>query len=218
MRQFKRVLFSSLVLIILLLILPSKGVACITFVEMATGQQTCVESVAPKINPPSDFETPDLKSKSKARMYSVVFTTVPIGLSRIASNGWKLSDQSITSMFLIVSGSVMGPSAGSIYADDWGIIRNGVITRSLSLALIITGSILNEQHSNDDHLLNLGRVLQFTGLGFFAGSALYDTIFVSAHSIEYHNARVRMEMGASTIGTQQDGMTAYPDLRVHFFF
>ena len=112
----------------------------------------------------------------------------------------------------------MGPSAGSLYADDWGIIRNGVITRSLSLALVITGSILNEQNGDDDQMLNLGRVLQLTGLGFFAGSALYDTIFVSAHSVEYHNARIRMEMGASTVGTHQYGMTAYPDLRMHFFF
>lgn len=213
-----RELLTKLILINALLIPFSKDVACKSFFDNETAKQTFVESEAPKISSASNFEATDFKSKSNARMYSAVFTSVPIGMSRIASNGWKLSDQSITSMFLLVSGSIMGPSAGSIYADDWSIIRNGVITRSLSLALVITGSILNEQHNNADNLLILGRVLRFTGLGIFAGSAFYDTIFVSAHSVEYQNARIRMEMGASSINTVKFGITAYPDIRVHLFF
>ena len=129
-----------------------------------------------------------------------------------------MSDQSITSMFLIISGSVMGPSSGSIYADDWGIIRNGVITRSLSLALVITGSILNEYYHDDDHLLSIGRVMQLTGLGFFAGSAIYDTFFVSAHSVQYHNARVKMGVGISSIGSLQSEVKNYPDLQIKLPF
>ncbi|TVQ66333.1 MAG: hypothetical protein EA363_13075 [Balneolaceae bacterium] len=112
----------------------------------------------------------------------------------------------------------MGPSAGSIYADDWGIIRNGVITRTLSMSLVVTGSILSENHADDNHLLSVGRVLQVTGLVFFTGSALYDTIVVSAHSVDYHNANIRMGVGASTVRTLHNEWTAYPDFRIHFYF
>ncbi len=112
----------------------------------------------------------------------------------------------------------MGPSAGSIYADDWGIIRNGVITRSLSTSLVVAGSILRENHADDNHLLSIGRVLQLTGLVFFAGSTLYDTIVVSAHSVDYHNANVRIGVGASTIGPVFNQFTVYPDFRINLFF
>lgn len=218
MTEREIVLQKRLIIVFLLLILPSKGLACITFFENVTAQQTCYDTAVPKVDAPGQFETAELKSRSKARMYSAVFTTVPIGLSRIASNGWELSDQSITSMFLIASGAIMGPSAGSIYADDWGIIRNGVITRSLSMSLVVAGSILTENHADDNHLLSVGRTLQITGLVFFTGSVLYDTIVVSAHSVDYHNANIRMGVGASTVGTLLNDYTVYPDFRINYFF
>ena len=208
----------KLIVVCMLLILPSKGFACITYFEGVTAQQACYDTAVPKIDIQGQSEPVGLKSRSRARMLSAVFTTVPIGLSRFASKGWELSDQSITSMFLIASGAIMGPSAGSIYADDWGIIRNGVITRSLSMSLVVAGSILTENHADDNHLLSVGRTLQITGLVFFTGSVLYDTIVVSAHSVDYHNANIRMGVGASTVGTLLNEYTVYPDFRINYFF
>jgi len=218
MTVIEKVLQKQLIVVFLLLILPSKGLACITLFDYTSAKRTFYATSVRIIDVPGQSETADLKSRSKARMYSAVFTTVPIGLSRVASKGWKLSDQSITSMFLIASGAIMGPAAGSIYAEDWAIIRNGVITRSLSMSLAVTGSMLRENDSNDNHLLTVGRVLQLTGLVFFAGSALYDTIIVSAHSVDYHNANIRMGVGASTVATLHNEWTVYPDFRIHYFF
>jgi hypothetical protein len=214
----KRVFKKNLFAVILLLILPLKGFACINLYDNSITQQTCYDVAVPMNGPPTHYKASELKSRSTARMYSAVFTTVPIGLSRFASNGWQLSDQSITSMFLIASGAIFGPSAGSIYAEDWGIIRNGVISRSLSMSLIVTGSILNEKHSNDNHLSSLGRVFQISGLVFFAGSALYDAIIVSAHSVDYYNASIRMGVGTSAVSKFHDEWNIYPDFRVQFFF
>lgn len=154
---------------------------------------------------------PELKSKKTARIYSAVFTAAPIALSRIASNGWKLSDQSITSMFLISAGVVLGPSAGSIYANDWNITKNGIISRTASLGLVVGGSLLREQYTDDNHIRSIGSVMQITGLVVFAGSAIYDIVRVSAHSVEYHNARVRLETGFSEISDLQGGVLFYPD-------
>jgi hypothetical protein len=207
-----------LIAVVLLLILPSKGFACVTLYENVTAHEACSDAAFPLINGPNQYEPVELKSRPMARIYSAVFTTVPIGLSRFASKGWKLSDQSITSMFLLTSGAIFGPSAGSIYADDWGIIRNGIISRSLSMSLMVGGSVLRENHADDNHLLSIGRVLQLTGLVFFAGSAIYDTIVVSAHSVDYHNATIRMGVGASSVGTRHHEMTVYPDFRIHLFF
>ena len=167
---------------------------------------------------PDSPDHQELKSKKTARIYSVVFTAVPIALSRVASHGWKLSDQSITSMFLISSGTIFGPAAGSIYADDWSITRNGIISRTASLGLMVGGSFLREQYEDDKHRNSVGSVMLITGLVVFTGSAVYDIFRVSAHSVDYYNARVRVRTGVSQISGLQYEVLAYPDIGIKVLF
>lgn len=164
-----------------------------------------------------ESDSPDhleLKSKKAARIYSVVFTAAPLALSRVASHGWKLSDQSITSMFLISAGTTFGPAAGSIYAEDWSIIRNGIISRTASLGLMVGGSYLREQYEDDKHRNSIGSVMLITGLVIFTGSAVYDIFRVSAHSVDYYNARVRLRTGVSQISGLQEEVLVYPDIGI----
>ncbi len=166
-----------------------------------------------RVNKPALFahdEIPEQKSRARARIYSVVFTTVPISLSRVASKGWALSDQSITSLFLISSGALFGPSAGSIYADDWSLARNGIYIRSACALVVLAGAVMREKYADDSHLKSVGTVAQLTGLGFLAGSALYDIIFVSVHSVDYHNVRIRLDAGISTVSSLEKPMSVHP--------
>ncbi|MBP3193978.1 hypothetical protein [Natronogracilivirga saccharolytica] len=202
---------------IIILVIPPKSIACSSFNSLPDHDIPGISMKTKGMSSSGYMENATgLKSKSRARIHSLVFTAAPVGLSRVASTGWKLSDQSIASMILFASGSVIGPSAGSIYANDWGIIGTGVIIRSLSLAFLVTGSFLNEY--DDQHLQGIGRVMQLGGLAFHVGRATYDIFIVSAHSVEYHNAKVKMGIGVSSLRSFEKNATKYPELQIQVPF
>lgn len=136
-------------------------------------------------------ESPGFKSKSRARLYSAGYTVLPIVLARGMSNGYRLSDQSSASVLLIASGIIAGPSGGSIYADDWNLARRSIIIRSVSAAFIVSGYLIRDHVSQEGP----GLVMMVSGGLFMTGHALYDILFLSAHSVDYYNMRIRLEAG-----------------------
>lgn len=149
------------------------------------------------------------KSKSRARWYSVAATTVPMALARLNARGYRLSEQSGTSIILISSGILVGPSAGSIYADDWALANRSMLIRSVSAAILVSGYYIKK----NENLEALGLSLQLSSGLLLAGHALYDIIFLTAHSVEYHNARIRMETGLSFFKPEQQTVVT-PDREI----
>ncbi len=157
-------------------------------------------------------ETTEKKSKSRARLYSIAATTVPMALAMLNARGYRLSEQSGTSIILISAGILVGPSAGSIYADDRALANRSILIRSASAAILVSGHFIKK----NENLEALGLGLQFSSGLFLAGHALYDIFFLSAHSVEYHNATIRMEAGLSFFNpVQQTVQTPDPELRIN---
>ena len=151
------------------------------------------------------------KSKSRARLYSLAATTVPLALAMLNARGYRMSEQSGTSIIMISSGILIGPSAGSIYADDWTLAKQNILIRSFCAALLVSGHFI-KRHGNSR---SLGQSLQISSGLLLAGHALYDTIFLSAHSVEYHNARIRMEAGLSFVDPVPQTLTRRSDPEIH---
>lgn len=138
-------------------------------------------------------EVPEFKSKLRARLYSAAATTIPLALARFNARGYRISEQTGTSIVLISSGILVGPSAGSIYADDWTLAKRSILVRSASAAVMISGHFMRD---NEDTEVLGSSLLISSGL-LLAGHALYDMMFLSAHSVDYHNAGIRLGAGLS---------------------
>lgn len=173
-------------------------------------------------------KAPQFKSKTRARLYSAGYTALPILLARGMSIGYRLSDQSASSLLLITSGIIVGPSGGSLYADDWNLARRSILIRSVCTAFIIAGHFA--RNKDNEFSEDAALVMQVSSGLFLAGHALYDIFFLSAHSVEYYNLRIRMETGLSInnsvpaewkywaeIPSQKD-LKRLPELTVRLFF
>lgn len=154
----------------------------------------CSDEVTSRILKPEKHEdVPGFKSKTRARLYSAISTTVPVALARLNARGFRPSEQSGTSILLFASGSIVGPSAGSIYADDWDLAKRSILIRSFNAAILTSGHYMKR---NED-LESLGSGLMLSGAAFLIGHALYDIFFLSAHSVEYSNAMIKIQAGLS---------------------
>ncbi len=163
-------------------------------------------------------EKPEFKSKTRARLYSVTFTSAPLIFARLNSRGINLSDQTGTSIALLSSGILFGPSAGSIYANDWELARNGIFIRTGCSALLLAGHYFRERLEDDEGINIAGLLMQISGGVLLTASSLYDIIFNSAHSVEYHNARVRMEAGLSVHPLFHGNEMPLPGLKVRLSY
>lgn len=173
-------------------------------------------------------EKPELKSKTRARLHSAGYTAVPILLARGISKGFRLSDQSGTSMALLTAGIIAGPSAGSIYADDWDLAKRSMVLRSVSTTLIVAGYFIHR--ADDDLSKGVGLAMQIIGGTFLTGHALYDIIFLSAHSVDYYNMQVRLKAGMTlnssmpaewsewTGNSPRSNLKQLPEFKIRLFF
>ncbi len=178
------------------------------------------------LNPEIEEEVPEFKSKSLARLHSVAFTTIPLALARLNSRGYRLPEQSGTSILLIIPAVIVGPSAGSIYSDDWPLARRSIIIRSSTFSMLVSGYFIRQ--NEDFEALGLS-LLVSSGL-LLAFHSLYDIIFLSSHSVDYYNARIRMETGLTIhnlIPQEWEQMSAHqaqknvnplPSLNIRLFF
>ena len=139
----------------------------------------------------SSEDNPELKSKTRAQVYSIAATTVPLVLARLSARGPRLSEQTGTSILLFATGVILGPSAGSIYADDWELAGRSIKIRTASTAFSASGYFIRQSNISE----SLGLIMMVSGGLLLAGHALYDILFLSAHSVNYHNARLRLEAG-----------------------
>ncbi len=133
------------------------------------------------------------RSKTRARLYSVAAIGIPTAFAIVTSRGYQLSRPTGSSILMMATGWLIGPSTGSIYADDWQLARRSMAIRAIGAAVIISGYVLSENGPDID----TGRLMQIAGAGFLAGHAIYDTIVLSAHSVEYHNLTLKIEAGIS---------------------
>jgi len=159
---------------------------------------------------------PELKSKTRARLYSAGYTLLPLILARGFASSYRISDQSVSSSLIISSGLLIGPSAGSIYADDWSLVRRNIFIRSGSAALLVSGYIINGNQNLDDNVAGL--LMQIAGGFLLTTNVLYNIIYISAHSVDYYNARIKIEAGLSYY-TYLPGSSNYlPGLQVRLIF
>ena len=81
-------------------------------------------------------------------------------------------------------GLIVGPSAGSIYAEDWQAVRWGVGIRTASIG-VIAGSALAYDGSLlfDTYMAAFGSIL--------LGSIVYDTFFMSRKSVRKYNDQLQ---------------------------
>ncbi|MEX2632848.1 MAG: hypothetical protein WD267_02360 [Balneolales bacterium] len=157
------------------------------------------------------LDHPELKSKTHARFHSLGYTTLPILLARAMSIGFKPSDQTGSSLLLISTGIIIGPSGGSLYADDWNLAKKSILIRSVSAGVTVSGYLLKDAETTK----YLGQVMQIAGGILLAGHALYDILILSAHSVDYYNLRVRMEAGLSMQNSIPDEWSKLSGRSIH---
>jgi len=133
------------------------------------------------------------RSKTRARMYSAAAICIPTAFAIVTSRGYQLSKPTGSSILMMASGWLVGPSAGSIYADDWQLARRSMAIRTIGAVVMISGYVLSENGPDSD----AGQIMQIAGAGFLAGHALYDAIVLSAHSVDYYNLTLKIEAGIS---------------------
>jgi hypothetical protein len=148
------------------------------------------------ISPLFDFENDmQRKSVSHARWNAIGFTFVPIFLGSVIYPSGSDEDGSefreIAGSIMVLGGIVIGPSAGSIYADDWRRATYGMIIRSggILVASAGVGALISGALGSDDSVAGLGVVLFAGGLAVTAGSMIYDIILSSQRSVEDYNRR-----------------------------
>lgn len=153
----------------------------------------CNEAAFRFLDPENQGDHSGFKSKTRARMYSTAATTIPVALARLNARGFHPSEQSGTSLLLLASGMIAGPSAGSFYADDWNLAQRSMLIRSSGASVLVAGYYMRDY----EDIESLGSGMMLSGAAFLVSHALYDIFFLSAHSVDYYNAKVKLQAGLS---------------------
>lgn len=205
---------------------PGKATASVPGSDSAELYRCCNEITSHILMPEKQGVGAELKSKTRARMYSAASVTVSIALARLNARGFRPSEQSGTSLLLLASGLIAGPSAGSMYADDWDLAKKSMLIRSCSATALVAGHYMRR----NENLESLASGLMLSGAAFLAGHALYDIFFLSAHSVEYYNARLKIQPGLSyhellpeeweqtIFSSSRNSMLLIPSLNINLFF
>lgn len=131
-------------------------------------------------------ENEEQKTVSSARMYSILATVVPTVITTAYFSETRSADQSLGGIFvggLGLTGALVGPSAGSLYAGQMNSFRRGVALRFLSLATIFIGAGYTIKGNPD----RFGQVTIAVGTIGLIGRSIYDIFWVSRSAVREHN-------------------------------
>ena len=137
-----------------------------------------------------DYEGKKLPSENTAFLCSLIGTVVPVGyglLARGVSGG--SSGYGNGSLYVAWLGALVGPSLGYIYGGRAG---RGFLSIGFRAAVItiMAAIMMGYDEPWDNPFVGL------TGVGIFAGSALFDLISVK-RAVRNHNDAVRARKGMS---------------------
>ena len=157
----------------------------------------------------SETELPSEKSEYVALAWSFGSATIPT-LPAV------LFEPNFGTITLFVAGILAGPSAGSLYAEDWTRAGQGMLIRGTGAGVAVIGAYVGGIRIFDDPE-SVGQIILFLGLGVVAGSALYDIFGTSVQSVEDYNDQLRGEQSIS-IMPWFDSETHSPGLRISYNF
>jgi len=144
----------------------------------------------------------DLKDPSRARLLSTTATLVPLAVAGAVATIPRGRSQArdVVSGILATAGLLAGPSAGSIYADNWSRARRGMLIRTGGGALALAGVTVLAASAfggGDDRMGVAGHLVFGSGAAVVVGSAVYDIVRSSVRSVEEHNEAVRTSRSVS---------------------
>lgn len=120
--------------------------------------------------------TPGLKSPQTALLLSFFGTAIPVGV------GISLPDEE-DAVLTFLTGAVIGPSLGHIYAGRPGRAMGGIAVRTLAVVGIGAAFQMSLNGSSGD-----GDVLGFTSLALGAGMVVYDIVGAPGSANAYNEA------------------------------
>lgn len=174
-----------------------------------------VDDSAPDLNYNSTVEPEsEFKTVKMARFRSIGYTlgTLVLGSSLVYStDGGESSFVGTAGGLIALGGFIVGPSAGSIYADDWSRTIRGIIIRSGAFVTAAVGAVfvLDVAFGGNGSSGELGMIMVIGGTITGVGSMLYDTFFSSRNSVEEYNQRAKLRHGKTTV-------QLYPWMRGNF--
>lgn len=143
-------------------------------------------------------ENEEQKTVSSARIYSILATIVPTAITTAYFSGTRSADQSLGGFIFVsglgLTGALVGPSTGSLYAGQMNSFRRGVALRFLSLATILTGAGPFGGYAIKGEPDRLGQVTMAVGAIGLIGRSIYDIIWVSRSAVREHNEATSQQL------------------------
>ncbi len=140
------------------------------------------------------------KRVGTARRIALFATAIPSLTSVILYGGFPdISDQAVRGYILSVgfTGTLLGPSMGSLYANQNGRVLRGLLIRSGALGLTFYGAgplrglgILHQPET-------IGQLVMFLGAGLYIGNSIYDIIWGSRKAVEEYNKSLANQVSIS---------------------
>ena len=125
----------------------------------------------------------EYKSKTRAVLYGVASTTIPVGLGLLINNE--------IGGLLLGTGVAIGPSVGIAYAGDIKRAGTGVAVRGTGAGMSAIGMLLflDDLFGGDGNNA-VGSFLILGGYTVIGGSTIYDLFIASPRAVERYNEQV----------------------------
>jgi hypothetical protein len=116
--------------------------------------------------------------------YEIMFDQFPDSVQLKKPGHAVLISAGATIVLMPVAGMgiIVGPGAGSVYADDWKRAKTGIGIRSVSLILVAGIALSGSKTRNEKILMNSAGIVLF-------GSALFDIFYTSVKSVNEYNEK-----------------------------
>lgn len=108
-------------------------------------------------------------------------------------------------------GIIVGPGAGSIYADDWQRAKLGIGIRSASLILVAGIALSGSKTKNEVIVMNGAGIVLF-------GSALFDIFYTSVKSVNEYNEKKLQTQKMITVSAEPWMPDHKPGIGLNFKF
>jgi len=163
----------------------------------------------------------DLKDRSRARLLSTTATLVPLAVAGAVATVPRGRSQArdVVSGVLATGGLLVGPSAGSIYADDGSRARRGMLIRTgggVMALLGVTVLAASAFGGGGDGMGAVGYLVFGSGAAVVVGSAAYDIVRSSVRSVEEHNQVVQASQAVSVAPWMPQDGGAGVQVRISF--
>lgn len=128
----------------------------------------------------------EFKSKSRGVLYGLASTALPAGLGALVDGDAGAA--------LIAIGVIAGPSAGIVYAGDYGRAGKGLGIRTAGAGIATVGALIYLLESLEvEGNQPVGNFLIAGGLSLTGMSALYDIFIASPKAVERYNEKLEKD-------------------------